>query len=121
MPQCDERERSESKPVEADREQKHAQRSGCERIDNAPEHPHDRRLPIAELPCLGLGIDITSIRRDVAGIEGQHGYGKAGSKQQQQRVRRGVSPASARIETLVHRRPHFGRRQFVSLRQHSEL
>jgi len=49
------------------------------RLDEPPEQHHRGRLPIAEVPGHGVGIDIASIGRAVAGVEDQHAQAIAGS------------------------------------------
>ena len=87
-PRRNERERAEGEPIQRGREQKHARRAGRDRIDEPPEQHHRGRLPIAEVPGHGVGIDIAGIDGAVAGIEDQHGQGIGGRQREKDKQRR---------------------------------
>jgi hypothetical protein len=93
-PRRNERQRAEGEPIQRGREQEHARRAGRDRIDEPPEHRHRRRLPIAEAPSHGVGIDIAGIEGDVAGIEDQHGDGIGGRQREKDKQRHPRSRAS---------------------------
>ena len=95
-PRRNERERAEGEPIQRGREQKHARRAGRDRIDQPPEQHHRGRLPIAEVPGHGVGIDIAGIDGAVAGIEDQHGEG-IGGRQREKDKQRGPLPRGSLV------------------------
>ena len=76
-PHRDERKQTKTEPVQRGRQEKHARRARRDRIDQPPEHCHHRRLPIAEAPRLGVGIDIARVDGAIARIKHQQGQCKA--------------------------------------------
>ena len=72
-----EREQTEREPVQRGGQQKQACGAGRDRIDQPPDHGHQRRLPVAEFPFLHVFVDVERVAGQVARVEGDDGQRKA--------------------------------------------
>src|SRR5262249_13809337 len=81
----------EAQPIKKRGEQKHAQRSRCERVDEPPEQPHRRRLPVAEMPGSSLRIDVAGVNGDVPRVEREDGEAKTRQEDQDECAGRGTA------------------------------